>query len=174
LNDTQGPVISYVGLGSNQGDRAALLTEALRKIDTANRVRVTALSSFYQTRPVGFTDQPDFLNAVAEISTTLTPSQLLEAILEIENEMGRTRTIRWGPRVIDIDILLYGLQVVSMPGLTIPHPQLTQRAFALAPLVEIAPEAHFPDGETAQKKLEILAKTGNNLGIQIVERPRTQ
>ena len=118
-------------------------------------------SALHETAPVGVTDQPDFLNAVAEIRTTLPPAELLARILQLERQMGRVRTQRWGPRVLDIDILLYGAQALALPGLTVPHPRMAERAFVLRPLAEIAPDLRFPDGETAQNKWARLRKNGN-------------
>ncbi len=131
---------AFLGLGGNQGDRAALLAEALRRLDRVPGIRVTAVSSAYATAPVGPQDQPEFLNAVAAVRTTLAPGDLLAACLRIEAELGRVRAGRWGPRTIDIDVLLYGEGAWTEPGLVIPHPRLTERAFVLQPLAELAPE----------------------------------
>lgn len=160
---------AYLGFGSNLGDRPAILDEVMRTLSQTPQVIITRRSSLYETQPVGFLDQPDFLNAVIEVKTTLTPRELLGLVLRLEENHGRVRNLRWGPRVIDIDILLYGEVALAEPDLTVPHPRLTERAFALVPLAEIAPNAHFPDGETVQKKLQRLHETGNNLCEQVVQ-----
>ncbi|MGH8083497.1 MAG: 2-amino-4-hydroxy-6-hydroxymethyldihydropteridine diphosphokinase [Lysobacter sp.] len=140
--------IAFIGLGSNLGDSAAVLRAALRALDALPRTRVVRASKFYRTPAWGNTEQPDFLNAVAMLDTTLPAHDLLAAMLEIEREAGRSRRAdgsdRWGPRTLDLDLLLYGDAVIAEPGLHVPHPHLHERAFALVPLVEIAPEAVIP------------------------------
>ncbi len=136
------PVIAYIGLGSNVGDSRALLAQAIGML--AEAVRVTKVSSLYHTEPVGFREQEDFINAVAEIETDRSPDGLLELCRTIENQLGRRRTVRWGPRTIDLDILLYGDLAVNAPALVIPHPRMAERKFVLAPLAEIAPGAVHP------------------------------
>ncbi len=133
----------FLSLGSNLGDRAAYLQAALEKLRALGATRV---SSFYETEPVEFTEQPWFLNCAVALETALTPRELLESILKIEKSLGRDRLASppRGPRVVDIDILLYGSQVVDEPDLTIPHPALQERRFVLAPLAEIAPDAFHP------------------------------
>jgi 2-amino-4-hydroxy-6-hydroxymethyldihydropteridine diphosphokinase len=138
---------AFLGLGSNQGDRAALLAEALGRLDRAAGIRVTAVSSVYATAPVGVLDQPEFLNLAAEVRTTLGPRQLLAACLEIERALGRVRAERWGPRTIDLDLLLYGDLRLAEADLELPHPRMTARAFVLKPLAEIAPRLRL-DGRT--------------------------
>ncbi len=137
---------AYLGLGSNQGDRVTLLNDALARLAGSGRVRVTKRSSLYETAPVGMTEQPGFLNLVAEVETDLDPQDLLELVLVVERSLGRVRTQRWGPRTVDIDILLYGDVRVDTPILAIPHPEMTRRRFVLEPLLEIAPDAALPDG----------------------------
>jgi len=136
------PVIVYIGLGSNLGDKTGNCQRALELLDTTGRVQKT--SSFYSTEPVGLRDQEDFINAVAELHTDFLPEQLLDACHAIEDKLGRRRTVRWGPRTIDLDILLYGDTVIKVPGLTIPHPLLASRRFVLVPLCEIAPQVVHP------------------------------
>jgi len=138
------PTIAYIGLGSNVGDRKANCRKAEELLKAGGRVR--KMSSFYCTEPVGFKDQADFLNAVVEIETELAPQDLLALCHRIEQELGRTRDQRWGPRTIDLDILLYGGDAIRDPvgGLTIPHPLLAERRFVLVPLAEIAPRAVHP------------------------------
>jgi len=137
---------AYLGLGSNQGDRVALVNAALERLEASGRVRVIKRSSFYETAPVGVTDQPRFVNLVAEVHTDLDPQDLLELALAVERTLGRVRTERWGPRTVDIDILLYDGVQVDTPTLVIPHPEMTRRRFVLEPLLEIAPDAALPDG----------------------------
>jgi 2-amino-4-hydroxy-6-hydroxymethyldihydropteridine diphosphokinase len=135
---------AVIGLGANLGDPVAQLRAAIAAIGGLPETRVTAVSSFYRTAPVGHLAQPDFVNAAAAIDTGLGPRALLEALQSIEVSAGRVRTFKDAPRTIDLDLLLYGDRVVEEPGLSIPHPRLHERAFALAPLVEIEPAAVVP------------------------------
>lgn len=137
-------VTAFVSLGSNLGDRKANLDAALRLMAERAGLRVTAVSAFIDTAPVGKTDQPRFLNAVARIETTLAAADLLAALLEIETRLGRVRTEHWGPRTLDLDLLLYGRRTISTPNLTVPHPRMHERAFVLRPLAEIAPDIRHP------------------------------
>ena len=132
----------YLSLGSNLGDRAANLNTAIRRLDGLGRV--VAASSFYETEPVELTTQPWFLNCALHLDTEKPPSQLLQGILAIEQEMGRRREQRKGPRVIDIDILLFESSIVETKDLTIPHPAMHERRFVLEPLAEIAPGVEHP------------------------------
>ena len=130
---------AYVGLGANLGGREATIRRA------AELIGATRLSALIETEPWGYADQPRFLNAVAELETDESPRALLERLLEVERALGRTREgPRYGPRVIDLDLLLYGDEVVDEPGLTVPHPHLHERRFALEPLAELAPELEIP------------------------------
>ena len=135
---------AYLGLGSNLGDRVDAIRMACNTLGAHPEITVERLSSLYETPPVGMTDQPDFVNAVAEVLTALSARDLLAICLEIEAHMGRVRNVRWGPRVIDIDILVYGTEVVDEADLTVPHARLSERAFALAPLAELAPDLQPP------------------------------
>lgn len=132
----------YLSLGSNLGDRERKLQGAL--VALASIARVRTVSSIFETEPVGEKDQPAFLNLAAAVETDLRPTALLGAIKRIERDLGRTRTFRWGPRAIDIDILLYGDLQIETPSLSIPHRELANRAFVLVPLAEIAPDAIDP------------------------------
>jgi 2-amino-4-hydroxy-6-hydroxymethyldihydropteridine diphosphokinase len=132
----------YLSLGSNVGDRESQLHDAIRRLDQAGRV--VAVSSFYETEPVEFTEQPWFLNCAVALETEKTPEQVMTILLGIERDMGRQRTREKGPRSIDIDILLFGDTVMDLPELTIPHPAMHERRFVLEPLAEIAPEAKHP------------------------------
>jgi 2-amino-4-hydroxy-6-hydroxymethyldihydropteridine diphosphokinase len=136
------PNLVYLSLGSNLGDRQVQLQDALAKLAAVGRV--VATSSFYETEPVEFTRQPWFLNCAIALETNKTPEQLMAAILRIEEEMGRRRVQKKGPRAIDIDILLFDNTIVDSKELTIPHPAMHQRRFVLEPLAEIAPELLHP------------------------------
>ena len=132
----------YLSIGSNLGDREANLRDAIRRLDAIGTV--TKVSSFYETEPVDVTDQPWFLNCAVELKTEKMPRQLMSAVLQIENEMGRRRLRAKGPRIIDIDILLFGGSVIALQELTIPHAALHQRRFVLEPLTEIASSVRHP------------------------------
>lgn len=141
----------YLGLGSNTGDRFGNLREAVKRL--APQVRVEALSTVYDTQPVGYVPQPSFLNAVVQGETDLPPRDLLSFVKGIEEGMGRTPAVRYGPRLIDIDILLYGEERVETPELTIPHPRLAERAFVLMPLAELEPHVIVPGLERTVAEL---------------------
>lgn len=129
--------IAYLGIGGNIGDSKSNIEETVELLKKNEHIEVTKVSSTYETEPVGYTDQDWFLNIVVEIKTSLEPLKLLEACQAIENELKRERTIRWGPRTIDVDILLYEDLTSDSEVLTVPHPRMTQRAFAMVPLYEI-------------------------------------
>lgn len=130
------PHTAYIALGSNLGNPIANVNAAIKKISTI--ATVSATSSLYRTKPWGYLDQPDFINAVISIETNKTPQQLLAELKKIEKEMGKEKPAeRWGPRLIDLDILTFGQLTVTEPGLNIPHPRMLERAFVLAPLAEI-------------------------------------
>ncbi len=151
---------AYLGLGSNEGDRVANIREAIRRLENGGSCRVIDCSSVYETKPVGIIEQPDFLNAVVRVTTSLTPLALLDYCQAIEHSMGRVRTMRWGPRVIDIDILLYGRESLCTERLVIPHPEMLKRAFVLVPLSEIAPSIELTPGITATEAAERLDRAG--------------
>jgi 2-amino-4-hydroxy-6-hydroxymethyldihydropteridine diphosphokinase len=137
--------VVYIGLGSNLGDRSATIQAALDRLDADPEIEVLGVSSLRETDPVGFEDQPRFLNGAAALRTELGPRELLDRMLEVERGLGRVREgTRYGPRTIDLDLLLYGDAVVDEPGLQIPHPRLPERAFALEPLMELNPELEVP------------------------------
>ena len=140
-------VRAYLGLGSNLGDRLANLQRAVDLLDATPGIRVERTSSVYETDPVG-PPQPDYLNAVAELRTTLTARALLEACLAVEQALGRVRDERWGPRTLDVDVLTYGDERIDEPGLTVPHPRMHERAFVLIPLRELEPDPPLPDGRS--------------------------
>ena len=137
-------VIAYLGLGTNLGDRWANLREALELLAAGPGLRLLRCSQVYETEPWGVAGQPRFLNCAAEVAVTLDPEALLVRCKDVEEWLGRLPGPRWGPRLIDVDILLYGTQVVDLPHLEIPHPRLHLRAFALVPLAELAPSALHP------------------------------
>ncbi|AWV07696.1 2-amino-4-hydroxy-6-hydroxymethyldihydropteridine diphosphokinase [Marilutibacter maris] len=162
-NEAKRPVVAYLGLGGNLGDVPATLRAAVDALAALPGSRLRAVSRFYRTPAWGMTAQPDFINAVAALETTLAPEALLAAMLEIERDAGRDRggdAPRWGPRTLDLDLLLYGDAAIDLPGLQVPHPRLHERAFALLPLVEIAPEAVIPGVGPARAQLEAMAITG--------------
>ena len=133
---------AYIGLGANLGDREGTLREAVNRL--AKVGTITALSSLYETEPVGYRDQPPFLNAVVALQTGLTPQELMRELLAIEQAMGRQRAFRNAPRTLDLDVLLFGDAVIETPELTVPHPRMHERAFVLVPLAEIAPKVVHP------------------------------
>jgi 2-amino-4-hydroxy-6-hydroxymethyldihydropteridine diphosphokinase len=139
---------AWLGLGGNIGDARATIAEALSRLE-ARKVRTLARSGDYTTPPWGKTDQPPFVNACAHVETALSPHDLLEACLAVEREMGRVRMEKWGPRIIDIDVLAYGDRVIATPDLIVPHPYMLERAFVLVPLAEIAPNL-IVDGRTVR------------------------
>jgi len=151
---------AYLALGANLGDKTASVREAIRLVDDHEACSVIAQSSLYITEPVGVLDQPDFVNAVIEVETSLDPYELLDLCSEIEQKMGRKRTIKWGPRVIDMDILLYEGVNISDERLTIPHLRMMERAFVLVPLAEIAPDLALPGGITAREAADRIDRTG--------------
>jgi 2-amino-4-hydroxy-6-hydroxymethyldihydropteridine diphosphokinase len=135
--DATPSVYAYIALGSNIGDREHYLTEAIRQLEEHDSVRVSGRSGIYETEPVGVTDQAPFLNMVLELETALPADRLFAVMLQIEQNLGRTRELRWGPRTIDLDLLLYGECRQDNPELILPHPRMLERAFVLVPLVEV-------------------------------------
>ena len=136
--------VAYIGLGANLGMREETLRRAVELLRAADGVDVLAVSQLRETEPVGVVDQPPFLNGAVAVEPTLAPRELLDVLLEIERSLGRVREERWGPRTIDLDLLVYGDEVVDEPGLRVPHPHLHERRFALEPLAELAPELDVP------------------------------
>lgn len=148
--------IAYIGLGSNLGDRKDNLNRALELLREVSGVKVSRVAPFYCTEPVGFLEQEWFLNTVAEINTSLSACELLDAMLKIEDKLGRVRTVRWGPRIIDLDLLIYGNERINKLGLSVPHPHLKERAFVLVPLATLNPSLVLPGGERVDRLAEAL------------------
>lgn len=138
------PHIAYIGLGSNLAEPVSQVSRALAALDGLPQTRLLKTSSLYRSAPVGYLDQPDFINAVAKVETGLAPRALLDALLALELECGRTREFQNAPRTLDLDVLLYDDMVHHEHGLTVPHPQMHLRAFVLQPLLEIAPDCVIP------------------------------
>ncbi len=149
------PVLAFLGLGSNVGDRAHWLASAIQRLE-GHGIRVLRCSLVYETPPWGKTDQRSFLNQVVEIETELPPRDLLERCQAVERTLGRIRGERWGPRNIDVDVLLYGDETIRSPDLVVPHPEMHRRAFVLVPLLELRPHLRLPDGRALVGLLDAL------------------
>jgi 2-amino-4-hydroxy-6-hydroxymethyldihydropteridine diphosphokinase len=160
----------YIGLGSNLAGPRAQIERALHALAAIAQTRLVRHSRLYATRPWGRTDQPDFVNAAAQLETTLAPRDLLDALLDIEHGAGRTRdATRWGPRALDLDILVCGARTIHEPGLCVPHPHLHERAFVLLPLGEIAPDLLIPGrGRVAELLSQVDASTCRPLESEAV------
>jgi len=154
-------VQACVGLGANLGDAAGTLRQAVEALDRREGVAVRAVSRFYRTPAWGREDQPDFINAVVLLDTGLSPRALLDLLLAVEADFGRHRVAgeRWGPRTLDLDLLLYSDAVVDEPGLRVPHPHLHERAFALVPLLDVLPDARIPGYGDARNAVSALEKS---------------
>jgi 2-amino-4-hydroxy-6-hydroxymethyldihydropteridine diphosphokinase len=150
-------VIATVGLGANLNDPAAQVAYALTELGRLPATRLLACSALYASAPVGYVDQPDFINAVAQIETSLAPRALLVALLDIEHRQGRERSFRNAPRTLDLDLLLYGNAHFHEDGLSLPHPRMVERAFVLRPLLEIAPDCVIPGYGRAASWLDSVA-----------------
>jgi 2-amino-4-hydroxy-6-hydroxymethyldihydropteridine diphosphokinase len=146
---------AYIGLGANLGDREGTIRRAVDRLGGEQGIEIVGISRLRETDPVGFAEQPRFLNGALAVDTDLSPRDLLARLLAVERELGRVREagLRYGPRTIDLDLLLYGDRVVNEPGLTVPHPRLAERRFALEPLHELDPGLRLPDGRTVQDLL---------------------
>jgi 2-amino-4-hydroxy-6-hydroxymethyldihydropteridine diphosphokinase len=138
------PVIAYVGLGANLGDPEVQMREAVKRLNDTAEVEVTRVSAFYRNPPLGPPDQPWYVNAAARLRTRLGPDELLALLHQVETALGRVRGERWGPRRLDLDLLLYNGEVIFAPHLVVPHPEMHRRGFVLVPLAEIAPQAWHP------------------------------
>jgi 2-amino-4-hydroxy-6-hydroxymethyldihydropteridine diphosphokinase len=150
---------AFLGLGSNLGDRLAHIAQAIERLEGARGTRVVAVSSVYVTAPVGLTEQPEFFNAVAQLRTEQTPEELLATCRAVEDSLGRARSVRWGPRTLDLDILIYDDLRLEGASLVVPHPRMKERAFVMVPLAEIAPDL-LVDGVTAADRAASVDSTG--------------
>lgn len=153
--------VAYIGLGSNQGDSRAILQSALTSLNQHMAIQVTDVSSFYQSKPVGPVGQPDYINAVACLSTSLNAQELLAVLLETERLHGRVRdpNLRWGPRTLDLDLLLFGDAVIQEANLIVPHPELSKRSFVVYPLYELNPDLILPCGQALREYTFVLASS---------------
>jgi len=151
-------ILATIGLGANLNDPAAQVEYALAELDRLPGTRLIARSSLYASAPVGYVDQPDFINAVAQVETDLAPRALLAALLGIEHRHGRERSFRNAPRTLDLDLLLYGDAHFHEESLTLPHPRMTERGFVLLPLLEIAPDTRIPGHGRAADWLDACAE----------------
>ena len=157
--------IAFVGLGSNLGNPEATVRQGIAALAALQLTQLLAASALYRSAPMGHTEQPDFVNAVAQLSTGLSPQSLLAALLAIEQDHGRKRSFRNAPRTLDLDLLLYDADSIAAPGLVVPHPRMHERAFVLAPLLELAPACVIPGRGPAGEWLERCAgQTLSRLG----------
>lgn len=151
---------AYIGVGSNMGDPATEVRLAIQALGRLDRTRLLAASRLYRTKPFGPVAQGDFINAVAGVLTQLNPHELLAALRALEVARGRRRAERWGPRILDLDLLVYGGQRVDTPDLTVPHPGIAERGFVLAPLADVAPDLDVPGAGRVAALLRALPDTG--------------
>jgi dihydroneopterin aldolase/2-amino-4-hydroxy-6-hydroxymethyldihydropteridine diphosphokinase len=172
------PVLAYLGMGSNQGSRAQILANALESLAKFSGVRLLGVSGVYETEPVGGPEQPDFLNLVAVVLTNLSPQELLSVAMELEQQAGRVRVEHWGPRSLDVDLLMVGDICLSSPELTLPHPRMFERRFVIEPLLELCapeelPKSLVPSGWLADPYAGLLGEV-RRLGMldQVLERER--
>lgn len=153
--------IAYIGLGANLGQPQRKINAALAAIETHKNIQLLDQSSPYKSDPLGPSEQPDYINAVAKLSTALSPHDLLNALLRLETKLGRTRDgTHWGPRIIDIDLLYYGQETINDVNLTIPHPEIANRNFVVYPLAEIEPDFILPDGRPLTSLLDNISPHG--------------
>jgi 2-amino-4-hydroxy-6-hydroxymethyldihydropteridine diphosphokinase len=159
-------VVAFAGIGGNLGDPSATIVAASRALARERGIRVCAASSVYRTPPVGPGDQPFYLNAVLELRVTLSPRELLGRFLDVERRHGRVRLEKWGPRTIDLDLLLYADRIIAEEGLKVPHPHLHERAFVLLPLCDLCPDGRHPSLATS---FRALSRSADTTGIVRVE-----
>ncbi|MXX14292.1 MAG: 2-amino-4-hydroxy-6-hydroxymethyldihydropteridine diphosphokinase [Gemmatimonadetes bacterium] len=157
----------YIGIGANLGDREKTLQDATGILNEKPEIAIIAASAVYETAPIGVVDQPYFLNAVLQVHTSLSARSLLNCLLAIERKFGRLRETRWGPRTLDLDILLYGDAIINQPGLQVPHPHLHERAFVLVPLCDLKPDLKHP---VLGQSIQFLTKSlGRDLPVRKIE-----
>lgn len=156
------PVLAYIGLGSNLGDPLRQVTTAVAELADLNGTSLIAQSPWYASRAIGPGDQPDYINGVVCLRTEMTPEQLLDSLQALEERHERLREERWGPRTLDLDLLLYGNRVIDNPRLQVPHPWLTRRNFVVIPLADIAPDLRLPDGTALDSVLQHISREGIN------------
>ncbi|KJE26999.1 2-amino-4-hydroxy-6-hydroxymethyldihydropteridine diphosphokinase [Geobacillus thermoleovorans] len=160
--------IAYLALGSNLGDRVSYLRSAIEALHHHQEIFITSSSSIYETDPVGYVDQGKFLNMVIEVATSLSPFALLDATQQIEQRFGRKREIRWGPRTLDLDILLYNHENIETEQLTIPHPRMAERAFVLIPLLEVNSRVAIPN--LSEPLIDIIGRLPDKKGVHVWKR----
>ncbi|WP_442602067.1 2-amino-4-hydroxy-6-hydroxymethyldihydropteridine diphosphokinase [Paenibacillus sp. KN14-4R] len=158
--------IAYIALGSNMGDRNGFLQQAMECLEQDQQITLAARSSIYETEPVGYTDQDAFLNMVIAVRTSLTPHELLHTMLNIELKLGRTREIHWGPRTLDLDLLVYGEEKIHSEDLHLPHPRMEERAFVMIPFVEVATQC-MSNQERLTKLANILEGLDGKEGVML-------
>lgn len=154
-------VNAYIALGSNQQDPAYQIQLAINAIAVIPNTRLIKVSPFYQTSAVGFVEQEDFVNAVVQVTTQLSALELMDALLKVEKQQGRVRDQRWGPRIIDCDIILFGEEQIDLPGLTVPHKEMHNRLFVLKPLADLFPEYVLPEVGLITKRIAELSESGD-------------
>ncbi|MFJ7851094.1 2-amino-4-hydroxy-6-hydroxymethyldihydropteridine diphosphokinase [Peribacillus sp. NPDC097206] len=157
--------ISYLSIGSNMGESFDTFQRAFQLLSEDPHIKLVSCSSLYETDPVGYTDQDCFLNAVIKVETDLTPEDLLRACMQVEQELGRKRNVRWGPRTLDLDILLYNHENVETEILSIPHPRMHERAFVIIPLMELEPDIILPKMNTSLS--DLLEKIPDKEGVRL-------
>jgi 2-amino-4-hydroxy-6-hydroxymethyldihydropteridine diphosphokinase len=153
---------TYVGLGSNLADPRVQIERALGALGDLPKSQMLSHSRLYRTSPWGYVEQPEFINAAAKLETQLTPREMMQALLSIEQAFGRERSKVWGPRVLDLDLLMHDRQIINEPGLHLPHPRLHERAFVLLPLADIAPDLDIPDHGLVAELLRRIDISGCN------------
>ncbi|PLT33046.1 2-amino-4-hydroxy-6-hydroxymethyldihydropteridine diphosphokinase [Bacillus sp. V5-8f] len=160
--------IAFLSIGSNIGERVTFFKKAIQLLDRDKGIKIIDMSSLYETDPVGYTEQDMFLNAVLKIETEYSPEQLLNKCLEIEQELGRKREIHWGPRTLDLDILLYNNENIEAENLSVPHPRMLERAFVIIPLLEIDPDIMLPKME--KPLTHVLKQIKDREGVRLWKR----
>lgn len=160
--------IAYISIGSNMGDRVNFFKKAVQLLHDDKRIAIAEISSLYETDPVGYTEQNMFLNAVLKVKTSYKPEELLEKCLEVERTLGRKRETRWGPRTLDLDILLYNHENIETENLSVPHPRMLDRAFVIIPLLELDPDIMLPKMNTPLN--HVLKEIKDKEGVRLWKR----